>query len=214
MKKFFSILLALCLLCAAASAESVQDRGKQLRDTAERKKLAEADAVITQLKESIGEELWEQAKAEGLELVFWGIKQVYAPRDGQEPDEDDFTEDCLSLQIMLRTTVDFDWENPNTDIMYQLYNAIVDSPVFDLTDEDRTALKAACTKEIDFEEWNVHRIEKDGRYSMRANEHKGGFDNDIMLYISPFMNHSGFMHDAAWQARYLFDELTEYHFYN
>lgn len=53
------------------------------------------------------------------------------------------------LRIQPSTGNDFD--RKNSDTLYQLYHAIVDSPVFDLTDEKRATLKNACTKEIDFE---------------------------------------------------------------
>lgn len=193
MKKLLSLLLVFCLLCATASAASFPVTGKDLQEAADRKKLAEADQVIAQLKESIGEELWESAKADGISVQFSFMKG------------DDY--------LLLTTSLNHpNYKAEYHEVLYPLFYAIIDSPVFDLTDDERAVLKDHGIKNINDADENSRTLKEEGRYFIAADSY--GYDGAInMIYLecSPYTNDlaSG-SSKVQWQAAYIYDELDTY----
>ena len=209
MKKLLSLLLILSLLFCTACASNGTTSSATTEPTAESSPVMHEDeAIIAQLKAAVGEELWEKVKSEGYHLYLDFTKYVYAPDDGAEPAEGDDTSDKLSVIIDLRSPIGSTMYGEycvDVETLHSIFFAILDSGAFDLTEDEKTELKAHC-----YTEDNRHNeVMVDGRYRMYTDDTPGGYEAMISMYFAPFERDIDLsLYDKAWSMKYNFDEIS------
>lgn len=179
MKKWMPMLLALLLtvtMCGWAEEEVMGSSSEE--------EVAESypeDVYVQMATDAIGEDLTKRAQEAGYSLsIKLEQYEINPPYEGYEPKEDEIA-GTLVISLEVRSPIGSTIYGNNTvdcDLMYELQCALIDSGIFELSDEDIATLKAQYYAP---DHWNSSTIVADGHVELHINESPGGYEAIIML---------------------------------
>ena len=143
MKKLVFLLLVFLLSVALVGCTSTSEE-KQRADAPAATEVVEVkpdEALMAQLIDSVGSDLMARAKAANFQLNTKFRNFAYQPYEGWEPREGDCTDDILYITVEVYAP-----KAPgvaaDSELMRELQYAIIDSNIFDLTEEEKAELKS------------------------------------------------------------------------
>ena len=145
MKKFLLLLLLLLTLVMLVGCTS-NSKGIQSTEAPTPTAAAEVkpdEALMKQLMDAIGSDLMARAKAANFQLNTKFRHYAYKPYESWVPREGEYTDDILYITVEVYAP-----KTPgvlaDSELMRELQYAIIDSNIFDLTEDEKAALKTLC----------------------------------------------------------------------
>lgn len=148
MKKRIFLFLALSMLvvltgCTAKSTNPQSANTPQVTEAAKATPVSNP-VIVQKLLDAIGPELIERGKAAELNLTISYSEYAYEPDEGWTPKESDNTEDTYMLSVSMRSAIGSTGPEAFTvdvETMKEILYAVIDSGVFNLTEEGAATLK-------------------------------------------------------------------------